>query len=330
MTWAVHLTGDHASLAQAELEAVCGPAQWLGPRIALVNASLEDVSRLAFLREAGRFLFSTHDQVDVLDALAPTVAASAQPGSQAVASVRTGQTKSPNSQMIRRAWGTALAAEHPIDLHGADHTVSAWFHDGQVTAVWRATVGATDHSRRGVEHRAHFSPVSLPPRVAAALVHLTGCRPGQTVYDPFCGTGGIALEAAMMGYQVLASDLDPWMVQGTLCTLTDAGPEPLDADVFVADIGDAPDLASGVDGIVTDMPYGSASTTNQEALASLYGRAFEAFRAILPVGGRAVIGHADAELLRPVEEHGFLVEHVHEHFVHKSLTRRYAVVKRDH
>ena len=33
--------------------------------------------------------------------------------------------------------------------------------------------------------------------------------------DPFCGTGGIAIEAALQNIRALASDLDSRMVEGT-------------------------------------------------------------------------------------------------------------------
>jgi tRNA (guanine10-N2)-dimethyltransferase len=329
---AVLLTGDHATLPRAELEAQLGPAKWLGPRVALVDASASDVARLAYLREAGQFIASGHDSHQFIESIAPTVAAGLEAsdrlGSAAVGTVRTGEQKTSHYQFARATWGAQFAKNRIIDLSTPDVTVSGWFHDGRVTASLQLTVGATDHNLRGVEHRAHFSPVSLHPRLAKSLVHLTGCQPGQTVYDPFCGTGGIALEAAIAGYKTLASDRDEWMVQGTLATLADAWSEPLDGDVFVADIGDAPKLAGIVDGIVTDLPYGGASTTNKEQLGALYRRAFEAFAKMLRPGGKAVIGHADSELLLPVTEYGFEIEQVHEEFVHKSMTRRFAVVKR--
>ena len=39
------------------------------------------------------------------------------------------------------------------------------------------------------------------------------------IVDPFCGTGGIAIEASLLGLEVLASDLDSRMVEGTKSTL---------------------------------------------------------------------------------------------------------------
>ncbi len=324
--YAVLLTGDHATLARAELESL-GPVEWLRPRIGLTQAPLEELRRLAFLREVIEHWGTFPDDGAGMEAAGEALTARADgQGSAAIATQRL--DKSPNTRAIRPLLGGWLSeAGHTIDLDAPETTISAWF-DGGIVLGKRV---ATAHKRfqdRGVERRAHFSPVSLHPRVASALVHLTGCRPGQVIYDPFCGTGGILLEAAIDGYHVVGSDLDPWMVQGTMTTLTDAGDEAFDGAVFIADVGDAPDLVEGVDAIVTDLPYGGASTTNQEAVASLYERAFAAFACILAPGQRAVIGHMDGDLLRPITDAGFEIEQVHEQFVHKSMTRRFAVVKR--
>ena len=64
--------------------------------------------------------------------------------------------------------------------------------------------------------RPFFQPVSLEPRLARLMISL-GHRRFRTYDgdDPFCGTGGIAIEAMLAGLNVLASDLDPKMVKGT-------------------------------------------------------------------------------------------------------------------
>ena len=64
--------------------------------------------------------------------------------------------------------------------------------------------------------RPFFKPVTLDPRLARLLVCLSFSRGKPSVIvDPFCGTGGIAIEASNLGLQVLASDLDSRMVEGT-------------------------------------------------------------------------------------------------------------------
>ncbi|MBS3125240.1 hypothetical protein J4211_03230 [Candidatus Woesearchaeota archaeon] len=61
------------------------------------------------------------------------------------------------------------------------------------------------------ERRAHLraahSPVSLHPKLARAMVNLTGVKTG-ILLDPFCGTGGILIEAGLMGFPVVGCDID--------------------------------------------------------------------------------------------------------------------------
>jgi len=58
----------------------------------------------------------------------------------------------------------------------------------------------------------------LPPKLAQIMVNLgvgdaaTSCLGNPRVYDPFCGAGGVLVEAALMGYEALGSDIDPRMV----------------------------------------------------------------------------------------------------------------------
>lgn len=54
----------------------------------------------------------------------------------------------------------------------------------------------------------------LPPKLARMMVNFTGLRDG-IVWDPFCGSGTIPMEAAMIGFNVLASDIDSLAVAST-------------------------------------------------------------------------------------------------------------------
>lgn len=340
MALAVLLSGRHETLPAAELEALLaahGAADGqapLAPRIVTVPDRPETraaTARMALARQWGPLVADAEASPDGLQAAAETVqAASDGQGSVAVRAVRVGARGRLAGAEVERTIGHALVqAGHPVDLDTPDTTWYAWYTD-EALVVGRLA-GATDataYQARHGERRAHFSPVTLEPRIAAALVHLARVPPGGTVYDPFCGTGGILLEAAIDGYQVIGSDVDAWMVQGTLGTLTDAGPEPLTGTAFVADIGAAPDLVGQVDGVVTDLPYGRAATTGREDLARLYDRALEAFSRLLPPGGHAVVGCAAPDLLPRPEAHGFQGVAAFDQYVHRSMTRRFAVIKK--
>lgn len=339
---AVLLSGEHATLPLAELKALLAVHD---PRatvladglVAVVQpARAEDTDaalrRMALAHEWGELWAQAPETPEGLAKLSGYVALNTKgQGTAAVATERRGAGKALDRAQVERALGNALReAGHRIDLAAPEHVAFAWLLGGRIVAGRRR--GQPDRSvfeGRISDERAHFSPVSLHPRRAASLLHLARVPPGGRVYDPFCGTGGFVLEAALEGYDAWGSDLDAFMVQGTLQTLADAGPEPLDGTVFVADIADAPGLMGTVDGIATDLPYGRGSSTDGEPLRGLYGRAFAAFADLLRPGGRAVVGHPDPALLDGVETQGLRVEETHAEFVHRSLTRHFAVLVRE-
>ncbi len=56
----------------------------------------------------------------------------------------------------------------------------------------------------------------LPPKLARVLVNLAGATTDRTLLDPFCGSGTIPMEAALLGYtSITGSDLDPKQVKDT-------------------------------------------------------------------------------------------------------------------
>ncbi len=55
---------------------------------------------------------------------------------------------------------------------------------------------------------------AIPPRIARIMVNLTGCTPGKTFLDPFCGVGTILQEALLSGARVVGADMNPWCVKG--------------------------------------------------------------------------------------------------------------------
>lgn len=52
----------------------------------------------------------------------------------------------------------------------------------------------------------------LPPKLAQIMINLTGAPTGLTVLDPFCGTGVLLQEAALLGYSVYGTDLADKMI----------------------------------------------------------------------------------------------------------------------
>lgn len=230
-----------------------------------------------------------------------------------------------------RLVGKALQDGRAVDLRRPDVWVRVFVDQQRLWAgrrIWDRDPKET--AARHVKHRPRFSPVSLPPKLARALVNLARVPRGGILYDPCCGTGGILLEAAAMGIRVIGSDLDPAMAEATRTNLQHYGRPPLDA--YASDVGAAPaELArreiAPIDAVVTDLPYGRSASTGKESLPSLYDRAFDAIARTLRPGAYAVIGvpseaavRRAADFLTPVDHFSFRVHH--------SLTRHFAVLRR--
>ena len=198
----------------------------------------------------------------------------------------------------------------------------------------------SDFETRKPQNRPYFAPISLHPRLARCLVNLAELKNDQKLLDPFCGTGGILLEAGLMGFSVLGSDSDPNMVSGTcqnlnhwnvtnhriINTTIDELPNRLleSNSTLIATNGRQINIDVGA--VVTEPPYGRASTIRGESLNSLFKRSFQVFAEILPMGGRVVISLPDPKFAEYAKD-DFKLLNEFDLRVHKSLMKSIYVFK---
>ena len=176
-----------------------------------------------------------------------------------------------------------------------------------------------------VANRPFSLPISLHPKFARALVNLARVPMAGTVLDPFCGTGGVLLEAMQLGLRGVGLDRERGMVLGTRTSLRSGGRAP---DLAVADAGRPPLRAESIHGIATDPPYGRAASTRGEAIDQLYARAFAAFADLLPRAGHLAIVLPSERWIERGSEFLELVE-TYALRVHRSLVRHFCVFIRE-
>jgi SAM-dependent methyltransferase len=56
---------------------------------------------------------------------------------------------------------------------------------------------------------------STSPKICRTLLNLAGAKAGDSVLDPFCGTGTILMEAALLGMHCVGIDIDAKAVEGS-------------------------------------------------------------------------------------------------------------------
>lgn len=104
-------------------------------------------------------------------------------------------------------------------------------------------------------------PHELDSKLARCMVNLSQLKEGQTLCDPFCGTGTILLEAESMGIKAIGIDFDPEMCGITKKNLALNG---FKSQVINSSYYDTKKMMGKIDAVVTDLPYGISSKSSTE------------------------------------------------------------------
>ncbi len=173
---------------------------------------------------------------------------------------------------------------------------------------------------RKPHYKPFFYPGVLMPRMARALVNISKAE--DYLLDPFCGTGGILVEAGLIGIKVLGGDVQRKLLLGAKMNL----------DYYNVDYSlmyqDACSLAlrdESVEAAVTDPPYGRSAAIRADSLQHLLISSLCEIHRVLKKKKRAIFVSE-----RPIddlaEEAGFDLVESHLQRVHRSLTRRIYVL----
>ena len=106
--------------------------------------------------------------------------------------------------------------------------------------------------------RNFFHPSTLDPRLCSIMVNLARVRENDLILDPFCGTGGILLEAQRMGIRAIGLDVVKKMCGGA----KQNGVE----EVVRCDSLNMPIKKLSAHAIVTDIPYGISTRVSPNLL----------------------------------------------------------------
>jgi len=324
------LSGEHPTLPRAEVlscvRAETGPVDEMthGPGYVvcrLRETSLENIcSRLGLCHRAGGYLGQCAP--DEIERFCPGL--SLPEGTVAVRARRfEGNHVGLSAAEVSRRVADVVTRGRKVDLESPEVELRVLITDRLHFYLSECVVDRGQFERRKVGLRPFFSPVSLHPKFARALINLTGVPTGGSLLDPFCGTGGILIEASLMGLRALGSDISADMVEGCRVNLEHFGARS--ERLEVVDVGDIADVFDHVDAVATDPPYGRSATTMREGLISLYARSLASMAEVIKEGGGAgiVFPHPC-----PVGVEGLAFVESHEQRVHKSLSRHYCVFTR--
>ena len=223
-----------------------------------------------------------------------------------------------DTQAVERSLGGILVDRgFAVDLDDPDHELRAIFSNDICVVGWLTVESVRDYGDRMPSKRPFFQPGSMDPLDARALANLAGAGPGTTVLDPMCGTGGVLLEAGLLGGAVVGVDAQWKMVRGSGENLASVLPPDSVLGTVWGDATRLPLCDDTVDTVIFDAPYGRQSKIAGRGLDDLVGGALAEARR---VAQRAVVV-GDRDWASAAREAGWSVEDSFERPVHRSLTR---------
>jgi len=183
-----------------------------------------------------------------------------------------------------------------------------------------------DFNVRKVHRRPAPHPSSMHPKLARAVVNLTGInRKNAVLIDPMCGSGGILLEAGIMGFLVQGYDIDKNMLERCRINLLHYGVKKRQ---FHLKQLDATKLKKGLQYVACDLPYGKSTILKNKQLYTDFLRMLDSC-----LKGRAVLGFPDTidvnGLVRSSKTKLRIIKKF-TIYLHKKLSKKIIIIEKNH
>lgn len=337
------LSGEHETLPGAELRAVLEAENFAFKtlqkidQVLRIEADVECIDtirrRAAFTRLCGLELFDCEAETTTIMKAIRSTSLEQVLGNGESFAVRVRRVKEYSSDvdtiLLERKIGEVILHQAPgtkVDLKKPEKTcLGVLTSDRFIFGVQLAEILPKPFVERRPKNKPFFHPSAMHAKLARSMVNLARSRTGELVLDPFCGTGSMLIEAALVGCRVLGLDVQRRMVRGSIRNLAHFNVEPV--GIVVADARNPP--VARVDRVVTDPPYGTSATTLKRSRKQIFEEVLTAAEDILVAGSRVCLAAPKSLNVRHLGA-ALGYKHLESHFVyvHRSLTREVAVFER--
>lgn len=317
MNYLFELSQSHLSLAKEEVLALLGEKELFFQHNLLVAATQqkEVIKRLAYTKKAYQFLFSCK-RAAMLEIIQSYNWQKVYGTSFAVriihySEARIGYSEKDLGSLIWKHLKTPK-----VRLEHSDTIIHFFVFEEDIWCGKLVYENQETFQTRKPHQRPGHMPISLDPRLARAMVNLSSIPKGKLLFDPFCGVGGILLEAGLIGLPLLGADISAKAILHA-----EKNFRHYSLTNYKLLFKDFRDLNGSYPFVVTDVPYGKSTKVSMNKLSELYEEFFKSLKRWKCK--KAVVGFPHFIDIEPlIRKHKLQVKHLFTIYVHKSLTRK--------
>ncbi|MDP2750875.1 MAG: methyltransferase domain-containing protein [Nanoarchaeota archaeon] len=321
------LSGEHTDIAKAEVEALFGRTKSISERV-LIHDIAKPIAKaktkmsftqLAYTKSVSQVLFKTTAK-NLIKKINSYPWNKVYKKNFCVRINNISQKPVPKEfEMADLIW---KKLKNPVtQLTGPETLIQFIFVNNEVYCGKTIFINEEQFHKRQPHMRPEFSPISLNPKLARAMVNLTGIKDKKDVLiDPFCGTAGILLEASIMGFRSIGYDIDENCLRKAKTNLEHFGIKNFSLKMLDS-TKKWPDKAKY---IVADLPYGKSAKLSDEK-TKLYREFLENLKRMKIK--RAVISFPTSyDYIPLIKKSKLKVKNQFDYYIHKSMTKKILVL----
>lgn len=183
-----------------------------------------------------------------------------------------------------------------------------------------------EYLQRMPKYRPIVMPYTLKSDMARAAINLLNLKQGK-ILDPFCGIGGILLEAYDMNFEIIGNDISWNDLQYFKQNFDHYYPNSFKTGKITQTLADSSTQflkENTIDGIISDIPYGKSC---RKLGTNLYENFLKSAQKYLKPNARIVIIYANfLEFKRLAKKYFNEIEEI-DHYINKSMTRHILVLE---